>query len=177
MNSVIACSQCMALLQPWRQPRQATHIALIGKEGQHGTRPLAPVRRTFSRRMLKGGVSGRLAAPVPPENPGTHPSEGPPPSLRNSWTPIKKACRCRQAFKLHLDAASTASSRAAPPVNRRTSAYQMANCSRFSFWIHLGALPRPVQVCPVAGLRYLGATFVPLVEAAREDERPAGKTS
>lgn len=34
--------------------------------------------------------------------------------------------------------------------------------------IHLGALPRPVHVSPVAGLRYLGATVVPLVPLGPE---------
>ena len=32
---------------------------------------------------------------------------------------------------------------------------------RFLPSIHLGALPRPVQVSPVDGLRYLGATLPP----------------
>lgn len=40
----------------------------------------------------------------------------------------------------------------------------MRYSSRFTSAIHFGGLPRPVQVSPVDGLRYFGATLVPALE-------------
>ena len=78
---------------------------------------------------------------------------------------VEEASRA-DTIRVHLEACYSQYNRVKDALGKGggSEVDQIANSSRSLPSIHFGGLPRPVQVAPVAGSRYLGATLIPVLD-------------